>query len=121
MTLLAISFHATRMQVVQSRWQLEKRDKQLHTDAKSLSKRIASTRGTEQYAGGTFIIFDWEKNQVVWQIDIDAAAGFCWHEDQLLINRLRSGEIIVLDGYGHEMRRISHKCLNDLHTIVPTN
>lgn len=121
MTLLAISFHATRMQVVQSRWQLEKRDKQLHTTAEAISKRIEVTRGTEQYAGGTFIVLDWEKNQVVWQIDIDAATGFCWHEGQLFINRLRSGEIVVLDGYGHEMQRISHKCLNDLHTIVPTS
>lgn len=33
---------------------------------------------------------------------------------------LRSSELLVLDGYGHEIRRISHMHLNDLHTVVAT-
>jgi hypothetical protein len=117
MTLLAISFHATRINVIRSRWQAEKRNERHDV----FSQQTIGMRGTEQYAGGTFIVFDWEKNQVVWHIDIDAVAGFCWHEGLLFLNRIRSGEIVAVDGYGHEIRRISHPGLNDLHTIVATS
>lgn len=121
MTLLAISFHSTRLRVIRSRWQAEKREKPNETDAETFAKSAAGVQESEQYSGGTFIVFDWEKNQVVWQIDVDTAAGFCWHDGRLFLNRLRAGEILVLDGHGHELQRISHKCLNDLHTIVPTS
>jgi len=66
------------------------------------------------------VVFDWEHNQVNWQMAVDSPTGFCWRDDLLYLNMLRTGEIVAVDGYGHEQRRISHRLFNDLHTILPS-
>jgi hypothetical protein len=113
MTLLAISFHATRMNVVRSRWQST-------TIGYSVQDMLAPQHRIGGYTGGTLVVFNWEKNRVIWQIDIDGASGFCWHDGLLYINMLRLAEIVAVNGHGREQCRLSHRNLNDLHTIVPT-
>lgn len=66
------------------------------------------------------MVFDWEHNTVCWQIAVDSPTGFCWRDDLLYLNLLRTGEIVAVDGYGHEQRRLSHRVFNDLHTILPS-
>lgn len=72
------------------------------------------------YTGGVFCVFDWEKDEVTWQVAIDSAAGFCWKNNLLYIAMQRFSEVVALDGYGSEKLRFSHKSLNEVHTIVPT-
>lgn len=118
MTLIAISFHSTRISAVRALWNEQRRTKVIKSPLKSNEPAIR--RGFEMYTGGTVVVFDWDQDQVVWQVDIDGAAGFCWYDDLIYINMLRFGEIVALDRYGREQRRLSHRHLNNLHTIVPT-
>jgi len=67
-----------------------------------------------------FMLFDWEKNQAIWQVTLDAPAGFCWRDELFYVVMARFSEVIALDGYGREWRRLSHRSFNDLHSIVPT-
>jgi len=128
MTLLAISFHSVHMHVVQTTWK-EQREHHKYTKAQQPMKDSVAEPaesmsqmkwGAEYYTGGTFIILDWEKKQVVWQLALDGAMGFCFHDGLLYINMMRLGEIVALDGHGCEQQRISHKSLNNIHTVVPT-
>ncbi len=119
MTLLAISFHSTHMKVIRAIWQQAQRH--IRQDLPAISAQPIMRQGTEFYTGGTFVLFHWEKNQVIWQIDIDGPTGFCLWRDALYIAMMRLGDIVVLNGYGQEVHRFSHRALNNLHTITPTN
>lgn len=118
MTSLAISFHGTRMSSVRALW--EERRARPSVSRYNLDAMPMMRWGCEPYSGGTFVVYDWEAGQVVWQVDIDGATGFCWHERFLYVNMLRLGDILVLDGQGREQYRLSNRLLNNLHTIVPT-
>lgn len=115
MTLLAISFHGTHMNSQRFLW---KQNNLLSSSAGTPS--VTGQVGCQPYNGGMFVLYDWERDQVVWQAEVDGAMGYCWHQERLYINLLRFGEILVLDADGHEVQRISHPSFNDLHTIVPT-
>lgn len=107
MTLLAISFHGTRMSTVRSLW-------------KEGQSTATARMGSEPYAGGTFVVYDWDQDQVTWQIDVDGASGFCWRQELLYINMVRVSETLAVDGHGRERKRFSHRFLNNVHTLVPT-
>jgi hypothetical protein len=120
MTLVAVTFHSLRITAQHSVWSNRQK-----LDGKRLQKAGISTDQfmfkCEPYVSGTFVVFNWEENRVVWQIAIDGPTGFCWHEEYLYINLMRLNEIVVLDGYGHELQRFSHPHLNNIHSIQPTN
>ena len=123
MTQLAISFQAGHVHTEVASW--EKQHKRIAAAANPQSSisiaALQSMRwGCKPYAGGTFVVFDWEEDRVLWQLDVDAPTGFCWKDDLLYLNLLRLNEIAAFDGHGREQRRISHRYMNDLHTIQPT-
>jgi hypothetical protein len=118
MTLLAISFYATHMHFVRSLWQY--RQKGLAADSRPLHEAGAPRKGCEEYVGGTFVAFDWDADQVTWQVPINGAAGFCWRDGLLYLNLMRLCETVAIDGSGREHSRFSHPTFNNMHTIVPT-
>jgi len=117
MTLLAVSFHGTHMNSQRFLW---KQNTLLSSSGSDGAPPVMDQEGCQPYIGGMFVLYDWERDQVVWQIEVDGAMGYCWHQERLYINLLRFGEILVLDGDGREVQRISHPAFNDLHSIVPT-
>lgn len=119
MTLLTISFHGTQMNSQRSLWRRSKLVS-LYNTATVGKTSITEQVGCQPYIGGTFVLYDWERDQVAWQIEIDGPTGYCWHQGKLYINMLRFGEILVLDGSGRELKRISHRSFNDLHSIFAT-
>jgi hypothetical protein len=119
LTLIGISFQSVHYHTLLSSWKsadLHSLDSMQQTENSHLMMKW----GCQPYTGGTFVIYDWEKNRVIWQIDIDRPAGFCWHNDLLYIIMLRLNEIVALDNKGREQYRISHSYFNDLHSIKPT-
>lgn len=118
MTLLALSFYATHIHFIRSLW-LD-RQKIRAADPLSPGDNGIPRQGIEDYAGGTFVAFDWDTDQVIWQIPINGAAGFCWRDQRLYINMMRLNETLGLDGFGREQTRFSHLTFNNLHTILPT-
>lgn len=113
--LLLISFHAVFMHTIELSWKEE-------AFSRALGASFARFRRWtyEPYAGGTVVLFDWERNQVLWQILVDGASGFCFHQGLLYINQMRLNEIVVVNGQGQELRRLSHPLFNNLHSLVET-
>lgn len=121
MTLLAISFHSIHMSAIRSLWA-----------ARDLSQaRIAPDAHTEHlpppllyqrepYASGAFVLYDWERDEILWQLACDGASGFCWRDGLLYLTMLRMDEVLALDGHGCEQFRFSHPHLNNIHTLQPT-
>lgn len=118
MTQLALSFYATHMHFVQSLWLA--RQKELAAHERSLTDAGVSRQGSEDYVGGTFVVFDWDADKVTWQIPFNGSAGFCWRDDYLYISMMRLNETVGIDGFGHEKTRFSHLMFNNLHTIIPS-
>lgn len=120
MPLIGISFQFVYSHVMSSLW--EKAVMRLAAGTSNTDEELSpmTKQGCQAYTGGMFMIYDWEQNQPIWQIDIDRPSGFCWYNNLLYINSLRMSDIIILDGNGYEQGRISHPYFNDLHSIVPT-
>lgn len=120
MTLLAISFSATHMSIAQGLWRYHRLPAWSKVSTASKGAKLIAPSLFEPYLGGAFVIYDWEKNKVTWQIAVDGAAGFCWKNGALYINQLRFSETVIIDGHGRELGRLSHKLMNRPHTIIPT-
>ena len=117
MTLLALSFHGIHLDVLRFSWRRHiENDMHLYSD----SAFQGAQWQRERALGGIFMVFDWERNEVIWQISIDAVAGFCFHDQLLYLNLMRLDEIVALDGTGRERQRFSHAHLNNIHTILPS-
>ncbi|MGH2544997.1 MAG: hypothetical protein ACRDIB_19565, partial [Ardenticatenaceae bacterium] len=74
---------------------------------------------------GTFIVYDWDSKQIIWQSDwvptIVTPAGFAYADGVMYINDLEGSNIYVVDvkeAPGRLLKRISHPYLNDLHSLV---
>ena len=123
MTLLALSFHGKHLNALRFAWVEQQFRQQMHDTDTRQPPSSPAFQGVpwqrEHAMGGIFAVFDWERNEVVWQITIDGVAGFCFHDQLLYLNMMRLDEVIALDGTGHEQQRFSHPHLNNIHTILP--
>jgi hypothetical protein len=124
MALLAISFHGIRLNLLRLYWAQRRLRQQLPQVENGIEIHSSAFQGIqwrrERSMGGLFVIFDWEHDEVIWQIAIDGAAGFCFHNELLYINLMRLDEVIGLDGIGRERQRFSHAHFNNIHTLLPS-
>lgn len=119
--IIGISFISTDMKFLQRLWQENNKNGQQPGDNVGLTGLPANEKGVEPFLGGKFVFLDWEKKELLWEMDVDAAAGFIVDQDKAYINNARLHYISVIDiNKKNEIKRISNKAFNCLHTIEKT-
>lgn len=83
--------------------------------------------GRSDYSG-TFVVYDWERREMVWQADwgnvLGNPAGYCFADGFIYMNDFEAGNIfrISVDGEpGKLLQRLSHPYFNDLHSLERTS
>ncbi len=151
--LVAASVYTTEMQKLVARWKLEgglpqvpgqkvqsalamgakegAPDIPLHwqkEDYRLLEKdELGPACGGDVSYGGTFVVYDWDTQEIVWESDwgamIVTPAGYCFSDGALFVNDLEGANIFEVDvkaQTGALKRRISNPYLNDIHSLERT-
>jgi hypothetical protein len=76
---------------------------------------------------GMMVVYDWDSKEVIWKSDwgnqLLMPAGYCFEDGVIYLNDLEGASIFVVDADrepGRLLKRISHRYLNDLHSLVRT-
>lgn len=83
--------------------------------------------GRDDYAG-TFVVYDWDRREIVWQADwgnvLGNPAGYCFADGCIYMNDFEAGNIfrIAVEAEpGKLLQRLSHPYFNDLHSLERTS
>ncbi|UJR34618.1 hypothetical protein I4U23_027395 [Adineta vaga] len=118
-TYIAVSFLTDQFHVLRNHWKknTNKNDKFTGT-GKGINDLQTNQEGFEPSLGGKFIIINWNTNEIVYELDLDAPAGFFIENNILYIanNRLHYISIINLISR-KEIRRIENSSFNCLHSL----
>jgi hypothetical protein len=76
---------------------------------------------------GTFVVYDWDSRNIVWQSDwgnvLGNPAGYCFADGVIYMNDFEAGNIFrigIEPQPGTLLQRISHPYFNDLHSLERT-
>ncbi len=118
---IAISFLCTNFIKLKKHWNDNSTDKR-HTGTNiGMGNIPANKKGIEPFLGGKFIVLSWEKQEIIWDMNIDAAAGFSIYENTLSINNMRLHYISIIDMLNKkEIKRIANPSFNCLHSLEKT-
>lgn len=118
---IAVSFLCTDFEKLKEHWHSNSSSK-IHTGTNiGMGNVKANEKGIEPFLGGKIIILDWEKQMVIWDMDIDAAGGFFIEGDILSINNMRLHYISIIDmEHKKELNRIMNPIFNCLHSLEKT-
>ena len=118
-TYVAVSFLTDQFHILRKHWKkyANKIDKCTGT-GKSLDGIDGNREGHEPPLGGKFIIINWFNKEIVYQLDLDAPAGFFIDFNHLYIANNRLNYISIIDLKTRlEIRRINNRAFNCLHSI----
>ena len=118
-TYVAVSFLTDQFHILRKHWKkyANKSDKCTGT-GKSLDGIDGNREGYEPPLGGKFIIINWFNKEIVYQLDLDAPAGFFIDFNHLYIANNRLNYISIIDLKTRlEIRRINNRAFNCLHSI----
>jgi hypothetical protein len=110
--LLAISIVLTQRSVLEAHW------------AKHSPLRVAGKVGTDTpigrnvELGGLVAIVDWATRSVVAQIEVPCASGMAVSVDHLYVASMRANYITVIDRKLQTVGRVTHRLINDPHSVV---
>ncbi len=118
---VAISFLCTEFNILRDHWKKHKALKQHEGTDVGLGGVFPNQQGVEPFIGGKVIIIDWPSHEVLWEMDVDGAAGFVIDNEILTICNMRLHYISQINiKEKTEMRKINNTSFNCLHSLAKT-